>query len=278
MKKVLIKGFLGFLFILFGCIAFAQDIIILKNGDEIKSKVMEVTPDIVKYKKWDNQDGPLYSSGKSEVFMIKYSNGMKDVFNTANAQNANTNTQATSSDGSKFIGTWYHKKYDGVNNQTLIKISKAMDNYLVEYKVHERVDEYFYDANGSFKEVGALENGSIIINSMTKLSLLNENTLLMGSKEFIKKSINKPSSEVVTTTNTNSPPPPTPSTVKVDINYRPAIAPISNTRAQPDKGTPPMSSDKATAELKKAKLKLDQGAITQAKYDSLKVVYTKYIK
>lgn len=39
-----------------------------------------------------------------------------------------------------------------------------------------------------------------------------------------------------------------------------------------------MTSDEALSELKKAKDKLDLGIITQAKYDSLKVEYSKYIK
>jgi len=68
--------------LLLGYKLFSQDLIILKNGDEIQSKVMEVLPDIIKYKKWGNQDGPVYSSNKADVFMIKYQNGTKDVFNT----------------------------------------------------------------------------------------------------------------------------------------------------------------------------------------------------
>jgi len=56
---------------------------------------MEVSTDIIKYKKWDNQDGPIYSSNKLDVFMIKYQNGTKDVFNVAQSQTniaANNNT------------------------------------------------------------------------------------------------------------------------------------------------------------------------------------------
>lgn len=60
-----------------------QDNIILKNGDEIQAKVLEVAPDVVKYKKWDNQEGPVYTSAKAEIFMIKYANGSKDVFTEA---------------------------------------------------------------------------------------------------------------------------------------------------------------------------------------------------
>jgi len=58
----------------------AQDIIFKKNGDEIKSKVMEVSSDVIKYKRFDNISGPLYSIKTKEVFMVKYENGTKDVF------------------------------------------------------------------------------------------------------------------------------------------------------------------------------------------------------
>jgi len=62
--------------------AFSQDIIFLKNGDEIKATVSKIDIEIIKYKKFDNPEGPAYSLKKSEVFMIKYANGTKDVFNT----------------------------------------------------------------------------------------------------------------------------------------------------------------------------------------------------
>lgn len=69
--------------------SFSQDIITLKTGDEIISKVLEVTTDQIKYKKWDNIEGPTYTSLKSEVFMIKYQNGTKDVFKTQESSNVN---------------------------------------------------------------------------------------------------------------------------------------------------------------------------------------------
>jgi len=65
----------------------AQDTIILKNGDEIAAKVMEVNLSDIKYKKSDNPDGPSYTIQKSEVFMIKYKNGSKDVINDASIEN-----------------------------------------------------------------------------------------------------------------------------------------------------------------------------------------------
>ncbi len=58
----------------------AQDMIILNNTDEIKSKVLEILDNQVKYKKWTNLNGPTYTIEKSEIFMIKYANGEKETF------------------------------------------------------------------------------------------------------------------------------------------------------------------------------------------------------
>ncbi len=63
----------------------AQDIIILKSGDEIKSMVVEVLSDQIKYKKFENKTGPSYGIEKSKIFMIRYANGSKDVFNQASS-------------------------------------------------------------------------------------------------------------------------------------------------------------------------------------------------
>jgi hypothetical protein len=61
-------------------ILWAQDIITLKNGNEIQAKVLEVGTHDIKYKKFENQEGPTYTTLKAEIFMIKYQNGDKDVF------------------------------------------------------------------------------------------------------------------------------------------------------------------------------------------------------
>jgi hypothetical protein len=63
----------------------AQDIIIKKDGTEIQAKVTEVNELDIKYKKFDNQDGPVYTLLKAEVFMVKYQNGDKEVYNENNS-------------------------------------------------------------------------------------------------------------------------------------------------------------------------------------------------
>ncbi|TGE27755.1 hypothetical protein E5K02_13925 [Hymenobacter metallicola] len=60
--------------------AHAQDLLTKQNGEEIQVKVLEITPSEVHYKRFDYLDGPLIIVRKSDVFMIRYANGSKEVF------------------------------------------------------------------------------------------------------------------------------------------------------------------------------------------------------
>ncbi len=62
-------------------VSFSQDIITLKNGEELKSKVLNIGQKDITYKKFENQEGPSYTIQKSEVFFVKYQNGTKEMFN-----------------------------------------------------------------------------------------------------------------------------------------------------------------------------------------------------
>ena len=57
----------------------AQDVIVKRNGEELQCKILEVSKNEVKYKRWTNQDGPAFAEKKSDIFMIKYENGEKEV-------------------------------------------------------------------------------------------------------------------------------------------------------------------------------------------------------
>ena len=71
--------------LLFGVSVYAQDVITKRNGDEIMARVLEITQNEIKYKKFDNQTGPTFTLSISDIFMIRYENGTKDVFGTATA-------------------------------------------------------------------------------------------------------------------------------------------------------------------------------------------------
>lgn len=64
---------------------FAQDTIFKINGEIIQSKIIEITPNEVKYKKFSFQDGPTYVENKTSIKLIRYSNGLKEEFAPAPA-------------------------------------------------------------------------------------------------------------------------------------------------------------------------------------------------
>jgi hypothetical protein len=68
--------------------AFSQDIITTKTGEDILAKMVEVGHTEIKYKKFDNPEGPLFTILKSDVLMIRYENGTKDIFTEEPKSNA----------------------------------------------------------------------------------------------------------------------------------------------------------------------------------------------
>lgn len=59
---------------------FAQDTIVLRNGDELRVKVKEVSDTELKYQMWNNQDGPMYTKKVTDIFMVKYKGGHREVY------------------------------------------------------------------------------------------------------------------------------------------------------------------------------------------------------
>lgn len=59
---------------------FAQDKLVKKNAEEIQVKILEITPDLIKYKRFDNLQGPVISEQKQDFSEIKYENGLVEKF------------------------------------------------------------------------------------------------------------------------------------------------------------------------------------------------------
>ena len=76
----------------------AQDILTKKTGEDIKAKVLEVTTNEIKYKMFDNLNGPTFVVLKSDLIMLRYENGMKDIFNQTNKVNQSNPSNNTNED------------------------------------------------------------------------------------------------------------------------------------------------------------------------------------
>jgi len=73
-------------FIAFCSACFGQDVIITKDSRKIPAKVLEVNVDNIRYKKIDNEDGPIYTILKKDVVSILYQNGQTDIFTQDNTK------------------------------------------------------------------------------------------------------------------------------------------------------------------------------------------------
>lgn len=87
-----------FVFLLFfSCVELelnAQDTLFLRNSSKVVVKLSEITPTQLKYKRFDNLDGPNYAINKSEVEYVVFANGLKEQFELTTSNNSNNNTSS----------------------------------------------------------------------------------------------------------------------------------------------------------------------------------------
>ena len=81
MKKQLCILVSGFLF--FGGLfsVYAQDLIILRNGNVIEAKVAEISPTEIKYRRFNHLDGPIITIARTDVLSIRYENDTVEIIN-----------------------------------------------------------------------------------------------------------------------------------------------------------------------------------------------------
>jgi hypothetical protein len=60
---------------------YAQDVILMRNGEEIEAKVLEISPLEIRYKRFDNLEGPVMVIPAARVLAIRYENGILEIIN-----------------------------------------------------------------------------------------------------------------------------------------------------------------------------------------------------
>jgi hypothetical protein len=137
--------------IVFGINAKSQDIILKQDGTEIKALVLELTDQVIKYKEYEFQDGPTRNIYISDVFMITYKNGQKEVFgNKSQKQRQNENQyveerQPQSTEENPF-GAYYGRSltenYGYSFEGTDVKMNRSQYVKFLEYNSKEGYDRY----------------------------------------------------------------------------------------------------------------------------------------
>jgi hypothetical protein len=102
---------------------FAQDIITNKSNEEVQAKILEISSNEIRYKKFDNLNGPTFIVAKSEILEIRYENGTKDIF-TEEKKNETVSAPTQSNDSLYSQGqndaSRFYRGYSGAGTATLI--------------------------------------------------------------------------------------------------------------------------------------------------------------
>ncbi len=77
MKRILV---LAVFLVSLSQVSFSQDKIYRKGGETLKVKVIEIGVDEIKYKLFDEQDGPIYAIEKDRILKIVYQSGRTEVY------------------------------------------------------------------------------------------------------------------------------------------------------------------------------------------------------
>ena len=143
--------------------AYSQDILVKKNGDEIEVKVSKISDDEIEYKRWSNPDGPSYVVSKSKVFMIKYMNGDKDVFNETSV--AAPTCPSVFEDSNTLV-----KAMPCADNAALIEEFNKVENGLFDALKAERKDK---EANLWYGTLGVTKS-SVLSSDEIQISFYTE--------------------------------------------------------------------------------------------------------
>ena len=119
--------------------AFAQDIIVLRNADEIEAKVQNIGFNDITYKKWDFQDGPSYQIAQSDVLFIKYANGRKELF-----YNRKTSDTKSSNDEPIYVNKTQKRALFNVYIEGGALFSSMEAGPVVNFTFGARFSEIFY--------------------------------------------------------------------------------------------------------------------------------------
>ena len=79
-------------------LATAQDIIVMRDASQIEARVDEVSDEQIKYRKFNNLEGPAYSVKRTEVFIIRYENGTREVITPLEKRNESSSVTASKDD------------------------------------------------------------------------------------------------------------------------------------------------------------------------------------
>lgn len=129
----------------------AQDVIWKKDGTKILAKVIEVNTDNIKYKKYSNQSGPIYTLYISSISSINYQNGDREDYE---------------SNGNIFLISQTHSD----NKQLISEFNK--DNSFIGYNLPINSKKKYRDRVSRWIRIAHISESSVLHNQELKVSFV----------------------------------------------------------------------------------------------------------
>jgi len=86
------------------------DLIVMLNGEEKVGKIMEINPKLIRYKKCNTIHDTLETITIEEIFMVKYTNGTKELFKKSELKNRlNVSTKIVNTETKNVAPLKYNK-------------------------------------------------------------------------------------------------------------------------------------------------------------------------
>lgn len=209
MKSIKITAFILFSITTFS--SFSQDTIVLHNNDKILCKIIEISSIDVKFKKFENIDGPDYLESKSNIHQILFNSGLVETFEKEVKQEIIVKKELPKYNekidliGNKFYYKGNEYRYKEIKTDVLQKstnkklqelIQKKTTNDVIYYSTFIGVPTVIVGA--SFIAIGTVDqifggNGDITTTGLIITSggvlTLSFNSFCKGRDKYLKKRI-----------------------------------------------------------------------------------------
>ncbi|MEI7580054.1 MAG: hypothetical protein WCJ58_08570 [bacterium] len=130
------RTFVLFIFILEFGVAFSQDRIIKSDGTEIISKVIEITTEFIKYKNYNQPDGPIRNAAIRDVIKIIYQDGTVEEYN----KEIKSNYSTESNQNKKTTET---NSKDSITNSKIIQmVTSGTPTSLILYNIQKSINHF----------------------------------------------------------------------------------------------------------------------------------------
>jgi hypothetical protein len=120
----------------------AQDTIVKRNDEKIAVKILEVNPGDIKYKRFDYQEGPIFTLPKWELKCIIYNNGVKENCDGYSAPITNGNEKSFKNDLTfQPAGKFYYYHDQKIAEQNMLDIAWKLNDKKINYLIRKTEKE-----------------------------------------------------------------------------------------------------------------------------------------